>query len=99
MSLLTRLLQPLADYLNKFKGLLYEIERMPDNHPDHAETMEQVADQKEGLNTLKSKLASYSDDIDSTIQHMDSILAQNSSGGRRLTKRRKSRKSRKSRRK
>jgi len=99
MSNINKIFQLLADYLEDNKTVLYEVERISDNHPDHAETMEQVADQKEGLNTLKSKLASYSDDIDSTIQHMDSILAQNSSGGRRLTKRRKSRKSRKSRRK
>jgi hypothetical protein len=92
MSNLTEIFQPLADYLEENKSVLYEVERIPNNHPDHARIMSTISQQRELLNDIKDKLASYSTDIDSTMQHIDSILAQNSSGGRRLTKRRKGRK-------
>ena len=99
MSKLNTLFKPLADYLEENKTILYEVERIPDNHPDHARIMATISLQKEMLNDIKDKLASYSADVDSTMEHVDSILSHNSSGGRRLTKRRKGRKGRKSRRK
>ena len=65
------------------KTILYGLENdiTNDNDSDIEKTMEQTMEQKEGLVELKSKLASYSADVDSTIQHMDRILSHNSSGG------------------
>jgi hypothetical protein len=92
MSNINKIFQSLADYLEDNKTVLYEVERISDNHPDHARIISTLSLQRETLNDIKNKLVSYSDDVNSAMQHIDSILAQNSSGGRRLTKRRKGRK-------
>ena len=97
MSNINEIFQSLADYLEDNKTVLYEVERISGNHPDHARIMSTLSLQRETLNDIKNKLVSYSADVNSAMQHIDSILAQNSSGGRRLTKRRNGRKGRKGR--
>ena len=92
MSNINEIFQSLADYLEDNKTVLYEVERISDNHPDHERIMSTLSLQRETLNDIKNKLVSYSADVNSAMQHIDSILSQNSSGGRRLTKRRKGRK-------
>lgn len=97
MSNINEIFQSLADYLEDNKTVLYEVERISDNHPDHERIMSTLSLQRETLNDIKNKLVSYSADVNSAMQHIDSILSQNSSGGRRLTKRRNGRKGRKGR--
>ena len=74
----------LIKYLNQLKPALDNFTTVDDSYPELRPLLLQ---HKEILSEIRAKMSSYSEDVKSSIQKIDSIL-NNSSGGARLTKRR-----------
>jgi|LakMenEpi03Aug12_release.lakeMendotaPanAssembly.Ray.scaffolds.fasta_scaffold614819_2 hypothetical protein len=81
---------PLSEYLINIKTVLYELETT--NNPEQQNSLQ--INIKPMLQTIKTKLDLYKTDVDSTIEHVDQILATSTSTGgkKRKSKKRKTRK-------
>lgn len=89
----------LAKHLNDLKTALYASENY--TNPNDPEVRQLLLQHKNLLNGINSKLKSYREDVNSTIEHIDSVLDRSTNiiGGKKMTKRKKNRKNRRSRKK
>lgn len=79
--LINQLFSNLSNYLDSIKPVLYSITEEDRNN---LELIDMLLKHKDTLKQIKTKLNSYSEDVNSTIQHIDEGLPlEHRSGGNR----------------